>query len=135
MGELDFSDFYYQMQLKNESSADKKKLGYLCIRTGFGTMTFARALMGLLGMDVYQDKLTDRLFGDLVQAGKLVKIADNIHFSGETIPDFHNTQTTSTRSNPLTPLTHQANNVFMASLDHSDNDAHHILEHAFRSLY
>ena len=41
-------------------------------------MTFARAPMGLLGMDVYQDELTDRLFGDLVQANKLVKIADNV---------------------------------------------------------
>lgn len=34
--------------------------------------------MGLLGMDVYQDELTDRLFRDLVISGKLCKIADNV---------------------------------------------------------
>ena len=31
-------------------------------------------------MDVFQDKLTDRLFGDLVLKGKICKIADNIYF-------------------------------------------------------
>ena len=42
--------------------------------------------MGLLGMDVFQDKLTD-LFGVLVLAGKLCKIADNIYLGGNTLID------------------------------------------------
>ena len=76
MGELDFSDFYFQLPFKTDTPADKKKLGYLCVRTGMGTLTFARAPMGLLGMDVWQDELTDRVLGDLVLAGQVVKIAD-----------------------------------------------------------
>ena len=44
--------------------------------------------MGLLGMDVYQDKLTDWLFGDLVLKGQLVKIADNIHYGSNSVDKF-----------------------------------------------
>ena len=62
VGELDFSDFYFQMLLRNETLVDKVKLGYLCVRTSMGTLTFARAPMGLLGMDVWQDELTERIF-------------------------------------------------------------------------
>ena len=43
--------------------------------------------MGLLGMDVFQDELTDRLFGDLVLSGKLCKIENNIYFRAETVSD------------------------------------------------
>ena len=91
IGELDFSDFYFQLPFKNETQADKLKLGYLCVRTSMGTLTFARAPMGLLGMDVWQDELTDRLFGDLIQKGSVVKIADNIYFGGQDLENFHQT--------------------------------------------
>ena len=47
-----------------------------------GTLTFERAPMGLLGMDVVLDEPTDRVLGDLVQQGKIVKIADNVYFGG-----------------------------------------------------
>ena len=50
---------------------DKYKLGHLCICTAEGTMCYARAPQGLLGMDVYQDELTDRIFGNLLLDGKL----------------------------------------------------------------
>ena len=43
--------------------------------------------MGLLGMDVFQGKLANHLFGDLVLAAKLCKIADNIYFGGNTLTD------------------------------------------------
>ena len=43
--------------------------------------------MGLLGMDVFQDELTDHLFGDLMMAGKLCKIADNVYFGGDNLAD------------------------------------------------
>ena len=88
MGELDFSDFYYQIKFRQDSDNDKKKLGYLCIRTALGTMTFTSAIMGLLGMDVFQDELTDKIFGDLVLSGHLVKMADNIYFGADTFPNF-----------------------------------------------
>ena len=47
--------------------------------------------MGLLGMDVYQDELTDRLFGDLVLNRTLCKIADNVYFGGKSVKELHQT--------------------------------------------
>ena len=88
MGELDFSDFYFQMKFRQQTEKDKQKLGYLCIRTALGTLTFTSAIMGLLGMDVFQDELTDKIFGDLVLSGHLVKMADNIYFGSDTLPNF-----------------------------------------------
>ena len=83
MGELDFRDMYWQLPFKSNSSKDLLKMAYLCIRTPFGTMTYARGAMGLLGMDSIQEELTDRLIGDLVHEGKAFKIADNIYFGGK----------------------------------------------------
>ena len=48
-----------------DTERDRDKLGYMCIRTAVGTKAFTSAIMGLLGMDVYQDELTDKLLGDL----------------------------------------------------------------------
>ena len=87
MGELDFTDFYFQIPFNTETPRSKKKMAYLCIRTAFGTLCFQRAAMGLLGMDVVQDELTDKLFGDLVLEGKVCKIADNVYFGGETVDE------------------------------------------------
>ena len=80
LGEIDFSDCYFQIKFNQKSRLEKQKLGYLCVRTAKGTRCFARATMGLLVMDVYQDELTDRLLGDLVLSGKVAKLADNIYF-------------------------------------------------------
>ena len=88
MGELDFSDFYFQIKFRNATEKDKAKLGYLCIRTATGTLAFTSAIMGLLGMDVYQDEITDKLFGDLVLSGNLVKMADNIYFGADSLSNF-----------------------------------------------
>ena len=88
MGELDFSDFYFQIKFRNSTEYDKQKLGYLCIRTAMGTLCFSSATMGLLGMDVFQDELTDRLLGDLVLEGNVVKLADNIYFGSHSLEDF-----------------------------------------------
>ena len=88
LGEIDFSDCYFQIQFNQASRLEKQKLGYLCIRTAKGTKCFARATMGLLGMDVYQDELTDRIFGDLVLENKVTKLADNIYFGSNTLQEF-----------------------------------------------
>ena len=61
MGELDFSDFYFQTKFRTDTESDKQKLGYLCIRTARGILCLSSATMGLLGMDVFQDELTDEL--------------------------------------------------------------------------
>ena len=88
MGELDFSDFYFQFKFRNVTDKDKSKLGHLCIRTATGTLVFTSAIMGLLGMDVYQDEITDKLLGDLVLSGNLVKMADNIYFGADSMQNF-----------------------------------------------
>ena len=84
MSELDFSDMYFQMKFDTSTEKAKKKLAYLGIRTAYGTMVYSRAPMGLLGSDVTQEELTDRMFGDLIVQGKLVKIADNVYFGADT---------------------------------------------------
>ena len=88
MGELDFTDMYWQMPFKTDSPKDMKKLAYLCIRTPYGTMTYSRGAMGLLGMDSVQEELTDRLLGDLVEKGNAFKIADNVYFGGADMSEF-----------------------------------------------
>ena len=85
MGEVDFSDFYFQIKFRMSSEREKDKLWFLCIRTAQGPVCFSRATMGLLGMDTYQDELTDRLLGDLVLQGHVIKIADNIYFGSESM--------------------------------------------------
>jgi hypothetical protein len=89
MGELDFKDMYWQIKLDLESQEGKDKLSYLCIRTCYGTMAYSRAAMGLLGMDCYQEELTNRVFGDLVVSNQLVKIADNVYFCSDSLSTFH----------------------------------------------
>ena len=44
--------------------------------------------MGLLGMDMYQDELTDKLLGDLVLSGHVVKLADNVYFGADSLQHF-----------------------------------------------
>ena len=89
MGELDFADMYWQLKLRLETMHDKQQLQYLCIRTACGTLAYARAPIGLLGMDAVQEELTDKLLGDLVIDGKVAKVADNVYFGGETIEELH----------------------------------------------
>ena len=89
LGELDFTDMYWQIQVRLFSNLDKKQLQYLSIRTACGTLAYARAPMGLLGMDAVQEELTDKLLGDLVVQGSVAKVADNIYFGGDTLADLH----------------------------------------------
>ena len=88
MGELNFSDFYHQIKFRRDSDSDKKKLGYLCIKTAVGTKTLTSTIMGLLGMDVFQGYLTIKIFDDLVLGGHLVNMADNIYFGADTMLNF-----------------------------------------------
>ena len=88
LGELDFSDMYWQLRFNLNNPQQKKQLEYLCIKTVFGTYTYARGPMGLLGMDAVQEELTDRVFGDLVLEGRVVKHADNLYFGGSTQEEF-----------------------------------------------
>ena len=89
LGELDFADMYWQLKFSLETMKEKRQLEYLCIRTIGGTLAYTRGPNGLLGMDAITDELTDKLLGDLVLAGKVVKLADNVYFGAETISGLH----------------------------------------------
>ena len=91
LGELDFADMYWQLKFKLETMRDKKQLEYLCIRTIGGVLAYARGPNGLLGMDAITDELTDRLLGDMILEGKVVKLADNVYFGGESVQQLHQT--------------------------------------------
>ena len=88
MGECDFTDMYWQIKLRMDTNQDKQQLQYLCIRTACGTLAYARAPMGLLGMDAIQEELTDKLLGDLVIKGSVAKVADNVYFGSDTLDGF-----------------------------------------------
>ena len=85
MGELDFSDMYWQLKMRLDTHQDKQQLQYLCIRTACGTLAYARAPMGLIGMDAVQEELTDKLLGDLVVKGSVAKLADNVYFGSDSL--------------------------------------------------
>ena len=89
LGELDFTDMYWQLHLRLQTNQDKRQLQYLCIRTASGTLAYARAPIGLLGMDAVQEELTDKLLGDLVLRGAVAKVADNVYFGGSTLAELH----------------------------------------------
>ena len=89
LGELDFTDMYWQLHLRLQTNHDKRQLQYLCIRTASGTLAYARAPIGLLGMDAVQEELTDKLLGDLVLKGAVAKVADNVYFGGSTLTELH----------------------------------------------
>ena len=88
MGECDFTDMYWQIKLRMDTNQDKQQLKHLCIRTACGTLAYARAPMGLLGMDAIQEELTDKLLGDLVVKGSVAKVADNVYFGSDTLNGF-----------------------------------------------
>ena len=85
--ELDFKDCYFQIPFNIDSPAQRRKLAYLAIKTAFGTMIFTRAGQGLLGMDVYQDELMQKLFRDLILQGKLITLADNVYLGANMIQE------------------------------------------------
>ena len=84
MAEIDAKDCYFQIPMQTDKR-HKKKLAYMCIKTALGTLCFTRAAMGLLGMDVFQDEMMQRVFGDLILQGKLITLADNIYFGADTL--------------------------------------------------
>ena len=88
IAEFDLSNMFFQMFLKRSSSADLKKLSYLCIQTDEGTLVYTRASQGLPGISAYQEELTDIVFGDMILQGRIAKWADNIYVGADTEKDF-----------------------------------------------
>ena len=82
VGEMDLKDFYWQVPWRSQSSEDKYRQGFLCVRTPVGTYVYMRDPQGLIGMTEIQDEVMDLVLGDLVANGQAFIKADNIYFGG-----------------------------------------------------
>ena len=43
----------------------------------------------MLGIDVWQDELTDIVFGDLIESNSIIKIANNVCFGIMDVSELH----------------------------------------------
>ena len=74
----DLTDAYFQMELK------RKSMKYCGVASPMkGVYVYTRGCMGLPGTEVALEELTCRLFGVLVQQGKVVKLADDLFVGAE----------------------------------------------------
>ena len=74
----DLKESYFQIPLNPESS---RYVGVISPYTG--TYVYKRSVMGLPGSEAALEELLNRIFGDLVRAGKMVKIADDIFLGSD----------------------------------------------------
>ena len=78
----DMLEAYWQMQLKRSS------MKYCGVASPMkGTYVYTRGCMGLPGTEVALEELTSRLFGMLVEQGKVVKIADDFFVGGSNVEE------------------------------------------------
>ena len=78
----DLKDSYFQIPLNPESA---KYLGVIAPYTG--TYVYRRSVMGLPGSEAALEELLSRIFGDLIRAGKMVKVADDLFLGSLSIND------------------------------------------------
>ena len=74
----DLKESYFQIPLNPESS---RYVGVISPYTG--TYVYKRSVMGLPGSEAALEELLNRIFGDLVREGKMVKIADDIFLGSD----------------------------------------------------
>ena len=78
----DFSSAYYQLLLKKSS---KKYCG---VHTPFkGVWVYNVGVMGLPGVEVALEELTNLLLGDMVKEGRVAKLADDLFIGGNTVQE------------------------------------------------
>lgn len=66
----------------------KSSMKYLGVITPYkGIRVYTRAAMGMPGSTEHLDELTSRIFGDMVEAGKVIKIADDLYAGADSIPN------------------------------------------------
>ena len=81
----DLTTAYWQMEMKKESQK------YCGVHTPFkGLLVYNRGVMGLPGVEVALEELTCLLLGDMVEAGKVAKLADDLFIGGDSIDDLRN---------------------------------------------
>ena len=82
----DMSTSYYQLPVKN---ASKKYCG---VHTPYkGLLVYNVGAMGLPGVEVALEELTSLVLGDLVQQGKVCKLADDLIIGGDSVEELKQT--------------------------------------------
>ena len=75
----DLCDAYYHIELPTES------MKYVGIATPFkGVHVYTRAVMGLPGSEGSLEELLSKILGDLIMAGSVVKLADDLYCGADT---------------------------------------------------
>ena len=78
----DLTKSYYQILL------DKLSCKYVGVLTPYsGTLVYLRSVMGLPGSEAALEELLSRIFGDLIQEGKMIKLADDMYVGSDNIDD------------------------------------------------
>ena len=80
----DLSSAYYQLLLKKSS---KKYCG---VHTPYkGVLVYNTGVMGLPGVEVALEELTNLLLGDMVKEGRVAKLADDLFIGGNTVQELY----------------------------------------------
>ena len=65
---------------------DKNSTRYVGVMSPFqGTLVYLRSVMGLPGSEAALEELLSRIFGDIIQRGDMVKLADDLYMGAENI--------------------------------------------------
>ena len=67
---------------------EKSSMKYLGVLTPFkGLRVYTRAAMGMPGSTEHLDELMCRVFGDMIEAGQVIKLADDLYLGAATIKE------------------------------------------------
>ena len=81
----DLTDSYYALEMR------KSSMKFCGVVSPFkGLLVYRVGVMGLPGVEVALEELTSLVLGDLVQAGVVAKVADDIYIGGNTVEELHN---------------------------------------------
>ena len=81
----DLTKSFFQIPLEKDS------IPYLATTTPFkGLRVYLRSAMGMPGSSEYLQELTARVFGDFIQEGFVLVIADDLHIGGNTVEELFN---------------------------------------------
>ena len=81
----DLTKSFFQIPLEKES------VPYLATATPFkGLRVYLRSAMGMPGSSEHLQELTSRVFGDFVQEGFVLVLADDLHVCGNSIAELYN---------------------------------------------
>lgn len=76
----DLTKAYFHIELAKDSTR------YVGIMSPFrGTLVYLRSVMGLPGSEAALEEILSRIFGDIIQRGDMVKLADDLYMGAENV--------------------------------------------------